>query len=144
MLFDEIKKQALAAMKGGRTIEKEVLRVVMGEVTVSEGRGVEITDAMVQDVVRKLVKSNNQTAEMSSSAEQKAQLAEENAVLEALLPKGLSADDVAALLAPVADAIKAAANDGQATGVAMKHLKTASAKADGKVVSDAVKKLRAG
>ena len=108
------------------------------------GYGVEVTDAMVQDVVRKLVKSNNQTAEMSSSAEQKAQLAAENAVLEALLPKGLSADDVAALLAPVADAIKAAANDGQATGVAMKHLKTVSAKADGKVVSDAVKKLRAG
>ena len=46
--------------------------------------------------------------------------------------------------ARIETAIKAAANDGQATGVAMKHLKTASVKPNGQVVSDAVKKLRAG
>lgn len=143
MLFDEIKKQMLAAMKGGRTTEKEILRVVIGEVTTNEGRGIAATDETVLDTVRKLVKSNNQTSEASSDPEQKKQLAAENAVLEALLPKGLSVDDVAALLAPVAEGIKAAGNDGQATGVAMKHLKSVNAKADGKVVSDAVKKLRA-
>lgn len=144
MLLDDVKKQMMAALKAGKVTEKEVLRVVIGEVTVNQGRGIEATDEVVQDVIRKLVKANTQTSDASSSAEQKAQLAAENVILEALLPKGLSVEDVVALLAPVADGIKAAGNDGQATGVAMKHLKTTGAKADGKVVSDAVKKLRAG
>jgi hypothetical protein len=42
----------------------------------------------------------------------------------------------------VAGAIKAAGNDGQATGVAMKHLKSAGASVDGKTVAEAVKQIR--
>ena len=45
-------------------------------------------------------------------------------------------------LAPVVDALKAAGNDGQATGVAMKHLKSVGAVVTGKEVTAAVKKLR--
>jgi uncharacterized protein len=48
-----------------------------------------------------------------------------------------------AALAPVADAIRAAGNDGQATGVAMKQLKSTGATVDGKTVAAAVKQLRA-
>ena len=49
-----------------------------------------------------------------------------------------------AALASVQDAIKAAGNDGQATGVAMKELKKLGAVVNGKDVSAAVKKLRGG
>ena len=67
---------------------------------------------------------------------------EEIAVLESFLPKTLSVDEIVAALAAVADPIKAAGNDGQATGVAMKHLKSTSALVNGKDVSEAVKKIR--
>ena len=64
-------------------------------------------------------------------------------VLSQFLPKTLGEDDVVALLAPVTQGIRAAANDGAATGVAMKHLKTTGAAVDGKVVSAAVRRIRA-
>ena len=38
MLVDEIKKRVLAAMKSGNTVEKEVLRVALGEIQTQEAR----------------------------------------------------------------------------------------------------------
>jgi hypothetical protein len=58
------------------------------------------------------------------------------------LPKTLSVEEIAAQLGEVADAIKGAKNDGQATGVAMKHLKSKQLRVLGEDVSAAVKKLR--
>jgi hypothetical protein len=65
-------------------------------------------------------------------------------VLTSLLPKGLDIAEIVAKLAPVADAIKAAGNDGQATGVAIKHLKAEGISAPGGDVSKAVKAIRGG
>jgi hypothetical protein len=59
-----------------------------------------------------------------------------------MLSKTLGVPEMVAALAPVAGAIKAAGNDGQATGVAMKHLKSAGASVDGKTVAEAVKQIR--
>jgi uncharacterized protein YqeY len=72
----------------------------------------------------------------------KQKLEEENRVLESLMPKRLGADEVAAQLASVAQQIKDAKSEGQATGVAMKHLKAGGASVDGTIVAEAVKKIR--
>jgi uncharacterized protein YqeY len=92
--------------------------------------------------LRKLVKSNEESIAASEDEAQKATLRSEIEVLSSLLPQSLDQDEIGAALAPVLDAIKAAANDGQATGVAMKHLKSLGAVVNGKDVSDAVKRLR--
>lgn len=145
MLADEIKKRVLAAMKAGNVLEKEILRVALGEIQTQEARASQpLGDEEATAIVRKLVKSNQETAAASQDAEQKSVLAQEIAILESLLPKTMGVDAIAAALAPVADAIRAAGNDGQATGVAMKHLKSTSANVQGKDVAEAVKKLRAG
>jgi uncharacterized protein YqeY len=112
------------------------------------GRAVEraggtLGDEAVQGILRKLVKSNQDTLGLTVDPAQQEVLRKEIAVLEALLPKTLGADDIVALLAPVRDAVRAAANDGQATGVAMKHLKTAGAVVQGKDVGEAVRAIRA-
>jgi len=52
-------------------------------------------------------------------------------------------EDIVSALAPVHAAIKAAGNEGQATGVAMKHLKSSGATVNGKDVAEAVKRVRA-
>jgi hypothetical protein len=49
---------------------------------------------------------------------------------------------VPSALAPVADAIKAAGNEGQAASVAMKHLKSQGAQVSGSGVAKAVKTIR--
>ena len=52
-----------------------------------------------------------------TDAERIATLARENDLLSELLPKGLSVAEIQVLLMPAAESIRAAASDGQATGV---------------------------
>jgi uncharacterized protein YqeY len=144
VLAEEIKKRMLAAMKGGRTVEKQVLGVALGDIQTQEARGSgPLSDEEAANVVRKLVKSNRETLAQSENEEQKRTLEEEIRVLEELLPKTLGVDEIVTALAPVADQVKAAGNDGQATGVAMKHLKAEGLAVNGKDVATAVKSLRA-
>ncbi len=143
MLVDDIKSRIAAAMKAGRTVEKEILRLALGEIQTAEARGPAATDESTIAIVRKLVKSIEETQGLTADAAQKATLGEELGVLKSLLPAGPSIDALVAALEPVRDAIRAAGNDGQATGVAMKHLKSTGVAAGGKDVAEAVKKLRA-
>lgn len=144
MLLDDIKAQMFAAMKSGDTIAKEILKVAMGEITTDAARaGRKGDDAETQAILRKLMKSNEETLGATTDAEARSTLERENAVLATFLPKSMTVDEISAALAPVAEAIKAAGNDGQATGVAMKHLKGLGAVVGGKDVGEAVKKIRA-
>lgn len=145
MLKDDLKAAMLAAMKAGHATEKGVLRVALGEVQTVESRsGSDAADAEVEKILRKLIKSIGESLEAATDEDQRTQLAEEIAVLERFLPKTLSPDEIVAALEPVADAVRAAGNDGQATGVAMKHLKGSGAIVEGKDVSAAVRRMRAG
>jgi uncharacterized protein YqeY len=131
------------AMKAGNIVEKEILRVAMGEITTDAARpGRKGDDEETQAILRKLIKSNEESLAQTADPGQQAQLREENEVLATFLPKSLSVAEIVSALAEVESAIKAAGNDGQATGVAMKHLKASSAVVSGKDVSEAVKRLR--
>src|SRR3954462_9660098 len=142
-LLDQIKARMFAAMKSGNVTEREILKVAMGEITTDAARaGRKGDDDEALGLLKKLVKSNEESIEASQDEAQKAQLRAEIAVLNTFLPKSLGVPEIVAALAPVADAVKAAGNDGQATGVAMKHLKAISAEVNGKDVSAAVRQLR--
>jgi uncharacterized protein len=142
-LLDQIKARMFQAMKSGNTAEKEILKVAMGEITTDAARaGRKGDDEEAQAILKKLVKSNEESIEASQDETQKAALRAEIEVLNTFLPKALGVADIVAALAPVADAVKAAGNDGQATGVAMKHLKVLGAVVNGKDVSAAVRELR--
>ena len=143
MLVDEIKRRITAAMKAGNTIEKDILRLAYGEVQTAEARGTAVNDESVAAIVRKLVKSNEETITATADGEARRVLVEENVVLASLLPKSMGVADIVEALAPVRDAIKAAGNDGQATGAAMKYLKASGAVVNGKDVTEAVKQIRA-
>lgn len=142
MLAEEIKKQMMQALKSGRSVEKEILGVALGEIQTVEAREGSVSDEQAQGIIRRLIKSNDETAAVASD-EQKSVLANENAILKKLLPQTLGVDAIVTALAPVSAAVRAAGNDGQATGVAMKHLKSQGAVVDGKDVSAAVRQMRA-
>lgn len=143
MLAKQIKEQMFAAMKARNTVEKEILKVVLGEIDTDVARsGQPCSDDKVIAIVRKLVKSNRETLKLTSDESARTTLEQETAVLDKLLPQTLDVDAIVAALADVKDDIVAAGNDGQATGIAMRHLKGAGAAVDGKSVSQAVKKLR--
>jgi uncharacterized protein len=143
MLSDQIKARMFQAIKAGATVEKEILRVAMGEITTEAARpGRTGSDEETQAILRKLVKSNEETLASTTEADQRAVLQQEIEILGSYLPKSLTVDEITAALAPVLEQIKAVANDGQATGIAMKQLKAAGAVVNGKDVGAAIKALR--
>ncbi len=145
MLLDEIKAQMFRAIKAGRIIEKEILRVAVGEITTEAAReGRKGDDDEARAIIKKLVKSNDESLASGPDPERRAALEEETRILSAFLPKVLGPDEIVLLLDAVKDAIRSAASEGQATGVAMKHLKSAGASVNGKDVAVAVKRVREG
>lgn len=139
MLLDEIKAAMFAAMKSGNTVEKELLRTAIGEATAT---GEKPDDAQMTALLRKFVKSNEETQAISADPAAKAKLVQELEILRRFLPQTLNVEQIQAALEPVVAAIRAAAGEGPATGLAVKHLKSIGALVEGKDVSAAVKTLR--
>ena len=147
MIKDEIKARIMAAMKSGDTVARDVLRLALGEIQMGEVRADEGAPAFTEEsamaAVRKLMKSNEETrSQLPAGDDRIAPLVHENEILSTLLPARLGAEAIAKLLEAVAEGVRAAKTDGQATGVAMKHLKTTGADVDGTTVSAAVKLIR--
>jgi uncharacterized protein YqeY len=139
MLIDQVKQGMFQAMKANQTLEKEVLRTVIGEVTRS---GDDPTDERVLGVLKKLVKSNQETLAAATDGEQKKALEREIEVLQTFLPATPGPEQLSAILAPTADAIRAAAGPGPAMGIAMKFLKSANVTAESRDVQAAIAELR--
>jgi uncharacterized protein YqeY len=138
------------AVKSRNDLARDLLRVIMGEVSTRRARtGKEPGEEEVCGIIRKLIASN---AETRKELEQRGQtrheayeqLARENAYLELLLPRGLDRAAVRKELEPIAADLKGAKNDGQATGLAIKHLKQKGLAVPGEEVAAAVRELRAG
>lgn len=144
VLVDEIKKQAALAMKSGDATARDILRLVLGEIQAGEARkNAPASEEEVATAVRKLIKANEETLGLSQDDGDRAStLRREIEILSAFLPKQLSVDDIVEALASQHAAIKEAKADGQATGVAMKHLKTAGLPVNGNDVGLAVKRIR--
>src|SRR4051812_34276530 len=143
MLIDQIKARMFQAIKAGAHVEKEILRVAVGEITTDAARvGRQGNDEEALGILRKLLKSNEETLASTTDADKRAVLTQEMEILATYLPKSLSVAEIMAALEPVSPQIKAAANDGQATGIAMKLFKSASLVVNGKDVTLAIKELR--
>ncbi len=143
MLIDAIKKRIVQAMKEHDEVAKSVLRLAQSEINAAEAKANRpLREEEEMAIVRKLVKSNEETLAATGEGEQKATLRRENELLVAFLPATMSVAQIVEALASQREALVAAKSDGHATGVAMKHLKSTGAVFDGNDVSLAVKQLR--
>ncbi len=143
-MIAQLKTRIITAMKAGNIPERNILKVVLGDLQSNETRkGAPLTVEECELTVRKIIKGVNETIPLTADPAAKAALEAEKTIMESLLPKTASEEEIAAALAPVAEAIRAAGNDGQATGVAMKQIKTAGLAVAGPMVAAVVKKMRA-
>ena len=148
-LKEKVRQKFEEARRAGNREEKNLLSVILGDISTAEARsGKEVPDADVEKLLRKMVESNTDTVSQMKSHHraddpQIAVLERENTFLKSLLPQTLDAEAIAKALEPVRADIINAKNDGQATGVAMKHLKGLSLSVQGQDVSVAVKQIRA-
>ena len=143
MLLDTIKARITQAVKEKDEAARDVLRLAFGEVQTAEARAERpLRDEEVAAILKKLVKSNDETMALANDEARATTLRHENEVLSSLLPKSWSPAQIVEALASQSEAIKAAKSDGQAMGVAMKHLKASGATVEAADVSAALKSLR--
>jgi hypothetical protein len=141
-LKETIRKQIVEATKLKMEAQKNVLKVVLGDIELQESRyGKQLTDDECYRTIRKTLQG---VEEMLTYKPNDPKFEAEKATLNSLLPKQLDSNDLKFTLSSKVDEIKAAKNDGQATGVAMKFLKERNISVDGNAVKKLVSEIRAG
>ena len=146
----DLQAQLREAMKAKNDLARDLLRVILGEVSTRRARtGKEPGEEEIHGIIRALITNNSETRKEleqrgQTAHEAYARLAQENVYLESLLPKTLDVAAIRNALEPIAAELKGAKNDGQATGLAVKHLKQKGLAALGADVAAAVKQVRSG
>ena len=147
-LFEKASKDIVAAMKAKDKVTLEALRnikKVFIEAKTAPGANDTLDDAAALKILQKLAKQGHDSADLYSQQNRpdlaEAEMAQVK-VIESYLPKAMSAEEIEAAVKEIiaqtgATSIK---EMGKVMGVASKQL---AGKADGKAISDVVKKLLA-
>lgn len=147
-LFEKVSKDIVAAMKAKDKVTLEALRnikKVFIEAKTAPGANDTLDDAAALKILQKLAKQGHDSADLYTQQNRpdlaEAEMAQVR-VIESYLPKALSAEEIEAAVKEIiaqtgATSIK---EMGKVMGVASKQL---AGKADGKAISDIVKKLLA-
>ena len=147
-LFEKVSKDIVAAMKAKDNVTLEALRnikKVFIEAKTAPGANDTLDDAAALKILQKLAKQGHDSADLYTQQNRpdlaEAEMAQVK-VIESYLPKALSAEEIEAAVKEIiaqtgATSIK---EMGKVMGLASKQL---AGKADGKAISDVVKKLLA-
>ena len=146
MLFEQVSKDIIAAMKAKDAVRRDALRNVKKvflEAKTAPGANDELSDADAMKILQKLAKQGREAAEIFVQQMRQdladAELAQV-AVYTDYLPKPMSAEELCeAVKAIIAElGVTSVKEMGKVMGVATKKL---AGKADGRAVSECVKKL---
>lgn len=147
-LFEQVSKDIVAAMKAKDKVALEALRnikKVFIEAKTAPGSNDELDDATAMKILQKLAKQGHDAADLYVAQNRQdladAELAQVK-VIESYLPQPMSVEEIEVAVKEIiaqtgASSIK---EMGKVMGVASKQL---AGKADGKAISDAVKRLLA-
>ncbi|MBD5392360.1 GatB/YqeY domain-containing protein [bacterium] len=147
-LFEQVNNDIKAAMLAHETVKLAALRGVKKEfleAKTSKNANGELSDETAVKILQKMVKQRKESAAIFTE-QNRADLAEnelaEAGFIEAYLPKQLSPEEIEAEVRKIMEQTGAASmkDMGKVMGAASKAL---AGKADGKVISDIVKKLLA-
>lgn len=148
MLFDQVSKDTVAAMKAKDKVRLEALRnikKVFIEAKTAPGANDTLDDAAALKILQKLAKQGNDSAALYKGQNREdlaeAELAQV-AVIESYLPKPMSSEEIENAVKDIISQTGASSikEMGKVMGIASKQL---AGKADGKTISEIVKKLLA-
>lgn len=134
-LRERIKKSPI------NSVERTVLKVVLGEIQ-QKSASKAITEEQCHSIVKGMVASNKENLGFLQSSDPRYdKYVEENDVLNELLPKYLTVDQITERLTASGIDFKAV-SEGQATGKAMQFFKAQNAPVEGQTVKQVVAELR--
>ena len=147
-LFDQVSKDIMSAMKARDKVRLEALRnikKVFIEAKTAPGKDDQLSDADALKILSKLAKQGRESAAFYS-ANGRTELAQEEAaqaeVIESYLPTALSTEEIEAQVKAIIAEVGATSikDMGKVMGRASKQM---AGQADGKTISDIVKRLLA-
>ena len=151
MLINEIKDRILMSVKQN-TLDKDVLRVILGETQTVEMRTkAKISDDGVVSIVKKMLSNNLEAIKAievprigleAADSNTKRKLEAENIILNSLLPKTIDLEKIKSILDPHVSELMIAKSDGSATGMAMKIIKESGNAVNGADVATVIRKIR--
>jgi len=146
MLLTDLQTKLTQARKSGDKDSLNLLSVILGELSTLKARnGKEPTEEQVDNLIRSFRDKNNETLALLAGKGREAdetRLNKENAYLSSLLPVTMTVEEIKTALAEQVTEVRSAKSSGQATGVAMKLLKSKGLKVLGDDVKMAVEDLR--
>ena len=148
MLFDQISKDIMEAMKAKDAVRRDTLRNVKKEfieAKTAEGSNGDLTDDAALKIIAKMVKKGEDAAEIFRQQNRQDLADEEMAqvnVLKEYLPKALSVEEVKAKVQEIVTQVGATGpkDMGKVMGVASKAL---AGQSDGRTISTVVKEILA-
>ena len=138
--YTDIKTRIVECMKSGESIERDILRTLIGELQAKATKE-KITD-ITDEMVHKTVKSFKENAETCQAINDNESVQKEITIYTNLLPTYDTVEQIVEKLSDKADMLKSAKAIGPATGMAMGILKKTQSNVLGKDVSQAVKLIR--
>ena len=147
-LFEKVSKDIVAAMKAKDKVTLEALRnikKVFIEAKTAPGANDSLDDAVALKILQKLAKQGHDSADLYTQQNRpdlaEAEMAQVR-VIESYLPKAMSNEEIEAAVKEIITQTGASSSKemGKVMGVASKQL---AGKADGKAISDVVKRLLA-
>lgn len=143
-LSNTIREQIIQAMKSGDTVTRDVLKYAASEIQAAQSRAKKgISEEQEQKIIRKIIITNEANIEYADSQEKLDVIKRENEILITFLPAMMDKEEIIEFLKPYHPDIKNCHSDGQATGIAIKAIKSEDKIADGKIITEIVKKIRA-
>ena len=147
-LFDQVSKDIMSAMKAKEKVRLDALRNIKKyfiEAKTAPGNNDELPDAEALKILAKLAKQSHESAALFKEKGRE-ELAEEELaqaeVIESYLPKALTEEEIAAQVKAIIAQLGATSmkDMGKVMGTASKQM---AGRADGKMISDIVRKLLA-
>ena len=147
-LFEKVSKDIVAAMKAKDKVTLEALRnikKVFIEAKTAPGANDSLDDAVALKILQKLAKQGHDSADLYTQQNRpdlaEAEMAQVR-VIESYLPKAMSNEEIEAAVKEIIaqTGVSSIKEMGKVMGVASKQL---AGKADGKAISDVVKRLLA-
>lgn len=140
MTFVDLVKDRISNTPFSEKDQRNLLKLVLGEIqrkSVTE----KVTDEACHRIVKSMIEANREVmGHVTEDSPHYRSCVVENEVLSGLLPEYWSKDQIREALASVD--LTAAKSDGQAIGMAMKHLKSVEAPVEGADVKEVVITMR--
>ena len=142
-MIEKLKTLVMWSMKNKDNLKRDVLRVVLGDMQTLESRQGKISTDECVKIIKKLIENLNDSIKLiSEDIEKVDKMHKEVDILQGLLPKELSREEIKNALSSEKEKIIVGDNDGKAIGLAMGYFKSKQIVVNGKEVAEVVKEMR--